>query len=890
MRDEAASNFEIAEAQGFTTPGLPEHLLAKLRVQIPGYELLDAIDFGGQATVYRARELTSGVTVAVKVLHGGPFADPVARERLSRETATLKAISHPNIVCVIDSGRTPIGLDYLVMNFVDGRPLDDLWKDPKFAASVAPEPPARLRLFKRICDVVQVAHLKGITHRDLSPSNILITPDGQPHVLDFGLASTAFNNLLSEEGRNVSITGQFVGKIKYAAPEQARSSRDGIDIRTDVYALGVILYQILTNGAFPYEVVGNLVDVLNHIIHTQPLPPSAVMAAQLKIDDQRPIRRGPPLVNETIEAVVLKALEKNPADRYQSAGEFAADIDLYLAGGPTAAGLRGHPIKKAHHQTRLMRVSILAISILLITGALMNFRTLLNWIGVSAAVASLGTPAPASTIFDDDWVPPKPRVVETPASTDTTRPANTTVVPAQPVPAPTPSQVLPSNLVPPARRPIPDKAAQFKSRKLFEEVFKKELADRSFAGRRALAERLMTEAAKAESVPADQFLLLVGAADAAIEASDLPLCFKAADELSTVYDVDGVRVKGDLALKTTFRTIPAAVASENCSAGLKLVEQLVAAEDYATASRLLTALRSAAPDATWTSKIQDATRSLDALRAASNVAALGLQKLKANPDDPAANLAVGRFLCLFKNEWNKGLPLLAKGGNAPLSAAAALDLTQPGTSARQIEVGDGWWSLAESEGGPARLALKQRASRWYDIALKGGDIAGLSRTRLEQHVAAVPPKVDVNDTPMAMARNTVVTLPPPTITPPATINAPNPPASVEIIVPATQASDAPVPTGIYLLRGQPISLTPYAEDRWAKGSGTHRGKQCDYKGYGNRTGNWMALMWKVGNTNGAVVTSNTFAAPEAGELFLYCYDDKPGKNTGSIRVKIMTSK
>ena len=373
---------------------LPAHLLAKLRISIPGYELHEKIDAGGQATVYRARELTSGLTVAVKVLNGGVNADAAARERLHREAAALKALNHPNIVCVIESGRTPMGLDFLVMNYVEGRPLDALWTDWEFSARIAPEPPARLALFKRICDIVQAAHLKGITHRDLSPSNILINADGEPHVLDFGLASTAFNDLLSPSGRNLSVTGQFIGKVKYAAPEQARGGRDQVDIRTDVYALGVILYQILTNGAFPYEVVGNLVDILNHIIHTRPLPPSAVVAAQEKSASQqaigrREVCRGRALVNETIEAVVLKALEKNPADRYQSAGELGADIDQYLAGRPTAAVLRRRRTSPVS-PPQFRRISIFAITFILITGVLMSVRIFRNWIGVTAILGMLG--------------------------------------------------------------------------------------------------------------------------------------------------------------------------------------------------------------------------------------------------------------------------------------------------------------------------------------------------------------------------------------------------------------------------------------------------------------------------------------------------------------------
>jgi serine/threonine protein kinase len=374
-------------------PELPPRLLAKLRIEVPGYQLLEEIGFGGQATVYRARELTSGLTVAIKILHAGPYADPDSRERFRRETAALKALNHANIVCVIESGQTPAGLDFLVMNYVDGKPLDVLWKDRKLAARIAPEPPARLRLFKKICDVVQAAHRAGITHRDLSPSNILLDDRGEPQVLDFGLAATAFDALMSPGGRNVTVTGQFIGKLKYASPEQARGNRDAIDIRTDVYALGVILYQILTNGAFPYEVVGNVVDVLNNIIHTQPTPPSAQLAAATPpIGKPHPLRHGPPLVNETIEAVVLKALEKHPRDRYDSAGALAEDVERYLAGTPTTAKIKSSAARSVRPARRLTprAIFITALSALFTVGILMNARTILNLVGLSALAISLG--------------------------------------------------------------------------------------------------------------------------------------------------------------------------------------------------------------------------------------------------------------------------------------------------------------------------------------------------------------------------------------------------------------------------------------------------------------------------------------------------------------------
>ena len=164
---------------------------------------------------------------------------------------------------IFQCGQPPDGRQFCVMDYVRGVPLNQFVRDKKLPLEEA------LKLFGTVCDAVNYAHQKGVIHRDLKPSNILVDVDGTPKVLDFGLAK----QFASPVESLVSVTGQVVGTLPYMSPEQARGNPDEIDIRTDIYALGVILYELLT-GHYPYPVVGQMAEVLKHIEETQPTPPT----------------------------------------------------------------------------------------------------------------------------------------------------------------------------------------------------------------------------------------------------------------------------------------------------------------------------------------------------------------------------------------------------------------------------------------------------------------------------------------------------------------------------------------------------------------------------------------------------------------------------------------
>ncbi|MFH0981760.1 MAG: protein kinase [Planctomycetota bacterium] len=293
--------------RGSSSPGL-------LPDSFAGYTILREIHRGGQGVVYQALQQGTKRKVAIKAMREGPFAGRHDKARFEREVEILGQLNHPNIVAIHDSG-TAGGSFYFVMDYISGRPLD-VW-----IASGKRTIEETLRLFAKICDAVNAAHLRGVIHRDLKPGNIQIDGNGEPHILDFGLAKVATplisSPLRGDEagGPVMTITGQFMGSLPWASPEQAEGMPSKIDTRTDVYSLGVVLYQMLT-GKFPYEVIGNMRDVLDRIMRAEPARPSTVRKQ----------------INDEVETIVLKCLSKERERRYQTAGELARDVGHYLKG------------------------------------------------------------------------------------------------------------------------------------------------------------------------------------------------------------------------------------------------------------------------------------------------------------------------------------------------------------------------------------------------------------------------------------------------------------------------------------------------------------------------------------------------------------------------------
>jgi tetratricopeptide (TPR) repeat protein len=312
--------------------------------QIGPYRIITELGAGGMGVVYLAqREDGFSRTVAVKIMRRGMDTE-FFLSRFQQEREILGALDHPGIVRIVDAGSTDDGRPYLVMDFVDGVRID------AFAEQLSIR--ERVALFTRVCSAVQHAHRNLIVHRDLKPGNILVTPDGHPKLLDFGIAKV----LDQEDTESASAAGPIMTR-QYASPEQVRGQR--INTASDVYALGLILYELLT-GKRPYDLQDlPMEDAERAICETEPPPPSRVAPRDLS----SPLRGD-------LDSIILMALRKEPERRYHSVEAFGADLDRYLQERPVCAqnGTLAYRAMKFAQRNRTAVAAGAAMAILLAGG------------------------------------------------------------------------------------------------------------------------------------------------------------------------------------------------------------------------------------------------------------------------------------------------------------------------------------------------------------------------------------------------------------------------------------------------------------------------------------------------------------------------------------------
>ena len=308
--------------------------------QVEGYEILEKLGEAGQGQIWRALQVSTSRQVALKFPRTGLISSEKALARFEREVEVAATLKHPNIAQIHDSGIHQ-GIYYYAMDLIEGVHLDTYVKQHNLTIRQI------LELMLTVCQAVQHAHQNGVIHRDLKPSNVIVAENGEPFIVDFGLAKSLFED---DAALTVSADGVAAGTPAYMSPEQAAGHMDKLDTRTDVYSLGVVLFTLLT-GKSPHDLSGSRIEVM-HRIADEPV--------------RRP-RKIRPKIDKELEWLLLKALDNDPDRRYVTAGELGRDIDNYLQGAPLIAGPESgiYHIKKfvRRHQALVAGISAVAAAL-----------------------------------------------------------------------------------------------------------------------------------------------------------------------------------------------------------------------------------------------------------------------------------------------------------------------------------------------------------------------------------------------------------------------------------------------------------------------------------------------------------------------------------------------
>jgi len=358
------NSIELAESDNFLEGGLQSHFelireysetnsfnqpLDLIGRTIGSFKLIEILGEGGMGAVYLA-ERTDGEfeqLVAIKFLKNGLFS-PMMRERFRLEKVILSRLDHPGIARLYDGGVTEDGTPYLVMEYVNGSPVDQYCEDRNLSID------ERIAIFIKICDTVQYAHSHFIIHRDLKPKNIYITEAGEVKVLDFGIAKLLTNDI-DEWAHLQTSQGQFLLSLQHAAPEQITGGEPSAS--TDVYVLGILLYKLLT-GTFPFNFKQKTRKEAEHIIQTEiPVKPNRIQNKDIGY------------ISEDLSSIIMKALRKEPGERYQTVFELSGDINRYIENLPVHARKGGLQYKtKKYLQRNKLSITVALLIVLALVG------------------------------------------------------------------------------------------------------------------------------------------------------------------------------------------------------------------------------------------------------------------------------------------------------------------------------------------------------------------------------------------------------------------------------------------------------------------------------------------------------------------------------------------
>ena len=339
------------------------------------YCLIEKIGEGGMGTVWRSQQSKPiQRQLAVKVIRSDRVQKAAIR-RFESEQQVLALLNHPNIARIVDAGQTKEGRLFFAMELVNGLPLTTYCDDQNLSVE------QRLLIFLDICDAIQHAHQKGVIHRDLKPTNILIAEvDGKivPKVIDFGLAKILENEPPFMQA-NVTLAGQLLGTLRYMSPEQAVGAKDKIDSRSDIYSLGVILYELLageTPLSWEFVKKRSLPEVLEAIRHEDPDPPSVCLAKKSETNSRVLVKRNidrsslQRMLTNDLDWISMKALDKDMERRYASVSELANDLRRFLNGEPVTARppSQAYRVKKFIGKNRVAVTAFCLVGLALIMG------------------------------------------------------------------------------------------------------------------------------------------------------------------------------------------------------------------------------------------------------------------------------------------------------------------------------------------------------------------------------------------------------------------------------------------------------------------------------------------------------------------------------------------
>jgi serine/threonine protein kinase len=761
------------------------------------YRLQERLGEGGMGEVYKARDTRSEQTVALKVINRERLTSSTAVERFLREVKAVSQLSHPNIVNAYDSGRVG-DVHYFAMEYVAGLDLARMVKDR------GPLPIAQAcDTIRQAALGLQHAHEKSLVHRDLKPANLLVTATGSNgsvgarhvKILDFGLARFA-----SEEKAAGHLTqvGRIIGTVDYMSPEQAGDPR-GADIRSDIFSLGCCLFYALT-GRAPFLGADMVERLAARVLDSAPLlrtlrpdAPAAlesVVARMLARDPRerftipadvasalQPFCPAPVLAVQAVRSQAV-AVPVNPAVRVQAATPAVQPTATFTPLAADPAQFEPLIVRKSARRSRPVWQSVALACVLLasVAGgtAFLLSKTMKDGpiVDSSLPIFSMEDRKPATKTEDPNTIKPERKPdpsAEIPQATNPERKTNPPVelspkqfppekptnsrpkpavdvksTPAEPKPEVPPS--LDPSKPEPKRDPriaVPQGKPLVQSKEKVYELYKEDFRKTKHSEMSALAEKLVEQAENSLEEPVLRYVLLTEARKLAVRAADAVLALRAIDQLDHDYAVDGEPMRWSALETAVNESLTPGRAGQLAELILGRQADAIAADKYFDSVRLAKLAEQAARRSTN----QTLTTTAILRRQDAEAAAKAFEEIKSsftmlaqNSDDPDANLAVGRFYCLVRGDWARGLANLELGGDGQLQDFARQEIAAGESADDLIQAAKAWRELARSERGTtARVQIQMHAFSLLQKALP--QLAGVNKALAEKYIAELEKEV-----------------------------------------------------------------------------------------------------------------------------------------------------